>query len=576
MDRFSENPPPPSRMNIDRLIAYFSMEIALELEMPTYCGGLGILAGDTLRAAADSRLPVAAVSLLYRKGYFRQRLDAAGSQIEESCEWKIEDFLQELPPRTSVIISGRTVHLRAWQYDITGVKGGSVPVYLLDTDLPENSEWDRRITDHLYGGDEWYRLCQEIVMGIGGVRMLRELGHHKLARFHMNEGHASLLAMELLDEEALAAGRNTFNHEDIESVRSKCVFTTHTAVPAGHDVFPLDMVESALGRTEVSEMREIFCCGTGLNMTYLALNLSHYVNGVAKKHTEVSQRMFAGYKIHDVTNGIHAATWVCPSFQRLFDRYIPGWREDNFNLRHALSLPAAEVWDAHAEAKAAFLDRVNRETNAGMEANVLTFGFARRIADYKRADLLLYDLERLKSIARQAGAFQVVFAGKAHPGDAVGRETIRKIFRAIEALKGQVRIAYLTNYDWELARLMTAGVDVWLNTPLPPLEASGTSGMKAAVNGVPSLSILDGWWIEGCIEGTTGWAIGEASRTTDPAQITPYDAASLYEKIEHVVIPLYYNERDRFLDVMRHAIALNGAYFTTQRMLLQYVLSAYF
>ncbi len=563
-------------MNIDRLIAYFSMEIALELEMPTYCGGLGILAGDTLRAAADSRLPVAAVSLLYRKGYFRQRLDAAGSQIEESCEWKIEDFLQELPPRTSVIISGRTVHLRAWQYDITGVKGGSVPVYLLDTDLPENSEWDRRITDHLYGGDEWYRLCQEIVMGIGGVRMLRELGHHKLARFHMNEGHASLLAMELLDEEALAAGRNTFNHEDIESVRSKCVFTTHTAVPAGHDVFPLDMVESALGRTEVSEMREIFCCGTGLNMTYLALNLSHYVNGVAKKHTEVSQRMFAGYKIHDVTNGIHAATWVCPSFQRLFDRYIPGWREDNFNLRHALSLPAAEVWDAHAEAKAAFLDRVNRETNAGMEANVLTFGFARRIADYKRADLLLYDLERLKSIARQAGAFQVVFAGKAHPGDAVGRETIRKIFRAIEALKGQVRIAYLTNYDWELARLMTAGVDVWLNTPLPPLEASGTSGMKAAVNGVPSLSILDGWWIEGCIEGTTGWAIGEASRTTDPAQITPYDAASLYEKIEHVVIPLYYNERDRFLDVMRHAIALNGAYFTTQRMLLQYVLSAYF
>jgi starch phosphorylase len=326
----------------------------------------------------------------------------------------------------------------------------------------------------------------------------------------------------------------------------------------------------------MGEMREIFCCGGDLNMTYLALNLSHYINGVAKKHTEISQRMFAGYKIHDITNGIHAPTWVAPSFQRLYDRYSPGWREDNFNLRHALSFPAEEVWEAHAEAKAAFLDRVNRETNVGMEANVLTFGFARRIADYKRADLLLYDLERLKSIVRQAGAFQVIFAGKSHPGDPVGRETIRKIFRAIEALKGHVRITYLTNYDWELARLMTAGVDVWLNTPLPPLEASGTSGMKAAVNGVPSLSILDGWWIEGCIEGTTGWAIGEASRTSDPAQITPYDAASLYEKIEHVVIPLYYNERDRFLDVMRHAIALNGAYFTTQRMLLQYVLSAYF
>ena len=563
-------------MNTDRLIAYFSMEIALELEMPTYCGGRGILAGDTLRAAADSQLPVAAISLLHRKGYFFQRLDADGSQTEQSCEWKIENFLKELAPRASVVISGRTIYLRAWQYDVKGAKGGSVPVYLLDTDLPENSEWDRRITDHLYGGNEWYRLCQEIVMGIGGVRMLRELGHRNLTRYHMNEGHASLLAMELLDEEALAAGRETFNHDDVESVRRKCVFTTHTAVPAGHDRFPLDMVAAALGRTEVAEMREIFCCDGELNLTYLALNLSHYVNGVAKKHSEVSQRLFAGYKIHDITNGIHAPTWVAPSFQRLYDRYSPGWREDNFNLRHALSLPAEEVWEAHVEAKAALLDRVNRETNAGMEANVLTFGFARRIADYKRADLLLYDLERLKSIARQAGAFQVVFAGKAHPGDAVGRETIRKIFRAIEALKGHVRIAYLTNYDWELARLMTAGVDVWLNTPLPPLEASGTSGMKAAVNGVPSLSILDGWWIEGCIEGTTGWAIGSLSRSADPAQTTPLDAASLYEKIEHVVIPLYYNERDRFLDVMRHAIALNGAYFTTQRMLLQYVLSAYF
>jgi starch phosphorylase len=421
-------------MNTDRLIAYFSMEIALELEMPTYCGGLGILAGDTLRAAADSQLPVAAISLLHRKGYFCQRLAADGSQTEQSCEWPIEDFLRELPSRASVVISGRTVYLRAWEYHVKGAKGAIVPVYLLDTDLPENTEWDRRLTDHLYGGDSWYRLCQEIVMGIGGVRMLRELGHRNLTRFHMNEGHASLLAMELLDEEARAAGRENFNHDDVESVRRKCVFTTHTAVPAGHDMFPLDMVAAALGRTEVCEMREIFCCGGNLNMTYLALNLSHYVNGVAKKHTEVSQRMFAGYQIHDITNGVHVPTWVAPPFQRLYDRYSPGWREDNFNLRHALSLPASEVWEAHAEAKADLLDRVNRETNAGMEANVLTFGFARRVADYKRADLFLHDLERLKSIARQTGVFQVVYAGKAHPGDDVGKETIRKIFQAIEAL----------------------------------------------------------------------------------------------------------------------------------------------
>lgn len=563
-------------MNDDRLIAYFSMEIALELGMPTYCGGLGFLAGDMLRAAADGKLPVAGVSLLQRKGYFRQRLDDEGNQTEEPYDWKVEDFAKELAARTSVVIDNRTVHVRCWQYDIKGSKGGIVPVFLLDTNLPENSEWDRRITDHLYGGDDWYRLCQEIVLGIGGVRMLRELGCRHLARYHMNEGHASLLALELLDEQAREAGRVAFNHDDVEAVRRKCVFTTHTAVPAGHDKFPLEMVATALGRNDISEMQEIFCCGRQLNMTYLALNLSHYINGVAKKHSEISQRVFAGYKIDDITNGVHVPTWTSPSFQRLFDHYISGWREDNFNLRHALSLPVAEVWEAHAQAKTALLERVNRETKAGMDANVLTFGFARRIADYKRAELIFQDLERLKAISRQAGGFQLVIAGKAHPGDATGKEMIRRIFQAIHSLKGRIKIAYLTNYDWELARLMIPGVDVWLNTPLPPMEASGTSGMKAAVNGVPSLSIPDGWWIEGCIEGTTGWSIGGSVRDQDPSQAASMDAASLYEKMERVVIPMFYNERGRFIDVMRHCIALNGAFFSSQRMLLQYVLNAYF
>jgi starch phosphorylase len=336
------------------------------------------------------------------------------------------------------------------------------------------------------------------------------------------------------------------------------------------------MVTAALGRNEVMEMREIFCCGGELNMTYLALNLSHYINGVAKKHTEISQHMFAGYKIDDITNGVHAATWASPSFQHLFDRFIPGWKDDNFSLRYAHNLPQEDVWEAHAEAKALLLERVNRETSAGMEANILTFGFARRIADYKRAELLFHDLERLRSLARMEGGIQIILAGKAHPGDVAGRETIRAIFRAIQELKGQVRIAYLTNYDWELGRLMTAGVDVCLNTPLPPMEASGTSGMKAAVNGVPSLSILDGWWIEGCIEGITGWAVGSAGRPQDLSKCTALDAASLYEKMEQVVIPLYYHDRDRFIDVMRHAISLNAAFFNSQRMLLQYVLNAYF
>ena len=563
-------------MDSDRQIAYFSMEISLESGMPTYCGGLGFLAGDLLRAAADQGIAITGVSLLHRKGYFRQRLSADGSQSEEPCEWIVENFVKELPQRISVRIENRSVQVRAWQHEVIGTKGCRVPVYLLDTDLPENSPWDRGLTDHLYGGDPWYRLCQEIVLGIGGVRMLRALGHRQLVRYHMNEGHASLLAMELLDETAADAGRQRFNHDDVEAVRRKCVFTTHTPVPAGHDRFPIEMVTAALGRNEVSEMREIFCCGGELNMTYLALNLSHYINGVAKKHTEISQRMFADYKIDDITNGVHVSTWASLPFQRLFDRYIPGWKDDNFSLRYAHNLPSEEVWEAHAEAKATLLERVNRETGAGMEANVLTLGFARRIADYKRASLLFHDLERLRSLSRLEGGIQIVLAGKAHPGDTLGRETIQAIFRAIQELRGQIRIAYLTNYDWELGRLMTAGVDVWLNTPLPPKEASGTSGMKAAVNGVPSLSILDGWWIEGCIEGVTGWAIGGTGRTQDLSQTTALDASSLYEKMEKVVIPLYYHDRDRFIDVMRHAIALNGAFFNSQRMLLQYVLNAYF
>jgi starch phosphorylase len=563
-------------MKSDRLIAYFSMEIALEPAMPTYCGGLGVLAGDMLRAAADSDFSMSGVSLLHRKGYFRQRLAADGSQTEEPCEWRVERFLKELAPRVKVFIDGRAVHLRAWQYDVAGVSGGSVPVYLLDTNLPENSEWDRHITDHLYGGDRWYRICQEIILGIGGVRMLRALGHDQLVRFHMNEGHASLLALELLDEVAAAAGRAHFNHDDVEAVRRMCVFTTHTPVPAGHDKFPLEMVTAALGRSEMTEMREVFCCEGELNMTYLALNLSHYINGVAKKHSEISQRIFAGYKIEDITNGVHVRTWTSRPFQNLYDRHIPGWREDNFTLRAAHNLPVEEVWEAHAEAKATLLERVNRETGVGMEANVLTLGFARRIADYKRADLLFHDIERLKALARMEGGFQLIFAGKAHPGDPAGVATIRTIFQAIQALKGHVRIAYLTDYNWELGGLMTSGVDVWLNTPLPPKEASGTSGMKAAMNGVPSLSILDGWWIEGWIEGVTGWAIGDSERPRESGEITALDAASLYQKMERVVIPLFYNDRQRFMDVMRHAIALNGAFFTSQRMLLQYALKAYF
>lgn len=560
----------------DRSIAYFSMEIALEAGMPTYSGGLGVLAGDTIRSAADLRVPMVAVTLLHRKGYFYQRLDANGWQTEEAVEWAIGDFLEEVPGRVSLTLEGRTVSLRCWKYEVNGIGGFNVPVYFLDTDVSENSEWDRTLTHFLYGGDQRYRLCQEVVLGIGGVRMLRALGYYNIERFHMNEGHSSLLTLELLDEEARKAGRKTISRSDIELVRRRCVFTTHTPVPAGHDQFPLDLVARVLGRREVFDMKDVFCCENLLNMTFLGFNLSHYINGVAKKHGEVSRLMFAGYKIDAITNGVHAATWVSKPFQGLFDRYLPGWREDNFNLRYALKIPREDVWRAHAQAKERLIRHVNRSTNAGMDMDVLTIGFARRATTYKRGDLLFTDIERIKGISSKAGPFQVVYSGKAHPQDRGGKEVIKRIFDAKNLLRDHVRVVYLNNYDMELAKVIIPGVDVWLNTPQPPLEASGTSGMKAAMNGVPSLSVLDGWWIEGHIEGVTGWSIGENEMAIGESHDSSKDALYLYEKLERDIIPLFYRERDCFIDMMRYSIALNGSFFNTQRMLQQYVLKAYF
>jgi starch phosphorylase len=452
-----------------------------------------------------------------------------------------------------------------------------VPVYFLDTDLPENLDPDRTLTHFLYGGDPYYRLRQEIILGIGGVRMLRALGYDRIERFHMNEGHAAFLTLELLDEEARKAGRRSITPQDIELVREKCIFTTHTPVPAGHDRFSKDLVFHVLGkREEFSAMEGVFCCEDMINLTYLALNLSRYVNGVAKKHSEVSRLMFAGYHIDAITNGVHAATWVSKPFQDLFDRLIPGWREDNFSLRYALSLPPQEVWEAHMRSKRHLIQYVNRETNAGMDIDFLTIGFARRATAYKRAGLLLSDINRLKEIASKAGPFQVIYAGKAHPQDPGGKEIIQRILQARNSLIDRIKIAYIENYDMELGKLMTSGVDLWLNTPQPPLEASGTSGMKAALNGVPSLSILDGWWIEGHIEGITGWSIGEEKlreeKTPDPARA----ATSLYRKLEELILPLFYRDRDGFINVMQHCIALNGSFFNTQRMVQEYAMKAYF
>jgi starch phosphorylase len=558
------------------MIAYFSMEIGVDPMVPTYAGGLGVLAGDIVRAAADLGLPFVAVTLLHRKGYFRQRLDAAGRQRDEPIEWNVAAFLEPLPARATVMINGRAVVVRAWRRTVQGANGGAVPVLFLDTDVDENIPADRAISHFLYGGDASYRLTQEAVLGIGGVRMLRALGYGQIRRFHLNEGHSALLAMELVAERLRAGHHTTATEDDLDAVRRMCVFTTHTPVSAAHDQFPPDLAERVLGPTPMSQLMHRCCYGGALNMTYLALNFSHYVNGVAMRHGEVSRRMFAGYEIDAITNGVHAATWISPPFARLFDRHIPGWRGDNFSLRYAVSLPGHEVWAAHVAAKQRLLDLVNRSQTPPFDPSVLTLGFARRASAYKRADLILSDLGRLRAVTGLAGRLQIVFAGKAHPRDEEGKRVIERVFRAREALRDDIAIAYLEDYDMTQAAVLTAGSDVWLNTPQPPLEASGTSGMKAAMNGVPSLSVLDGWWLEGHVEGITGWAIGGDQRQSLERPVDhATHAAALYDVLERVVLPLFYQRREAFIDVMRYAIALNGSFFTAQRMLQEYVTKAY-
>jgi starch phosphorylase len=555
------------------VVGYFSMEVGLDSAMPTYSGGLGVLAGDTLRSAADLGVPLVGVTLLHRKGYFRQHLDAQGNQQESPSVWSPERFLEPLEPRISLTIEGREVRARAWRYLVKGVSGHLVPVYYLDTALDENSPWDQTLTDHLYGGDERYRLCQEALLGLGGVAMLRALGHDSVQLYHMNEGHSALLTLALLKEQIQGRDLSGATEEQKEAVRRRCVFTTHTPVPAGHDKFPMDLVRQVLGEERALALTAVGGCPNGtLNMTYLGLALSHYVNGVSMRHEEISSDMFPHYPINSVTNGVHAGTWTSPAFQELYDRHIPEWRDDNLYLRYAVGIPLDEIQRAHAEAKRALLTEVERRTGLRLRPTAMTLGFARRATAYKRTDLLFSDLDRLKSIASRVGPLQVVCGGKSHPMDQGGKAMIRRIFEAAAAVGDAVRVVYLEEYDMALAGYLCSGVDLWLNTPQKPHEASGTSGMKAALNGVPSLSILDGWWIEGHVEGMTGWSIDDDwEAESNPSK----EIATLYDKLEFVILPMFYGRPAAFAEVMRSAIALNASFFNAQRMMLQYLRNAY-
>jgi glycogen phosphorylase len=551
-------------------IAYFSMEIALRNEIPTYAGGLGILAGDTVRSAADLELPFVAVSLVSRAGYFRQEVDAQGRQVERLDPWEPARWARSLEAKVAVAIEGRPVWVSAWLYVLESQWGTRQPVLLLDTDLPENAAPDREITHYLYGGDDAYRLKQEIVLGIGGVRLLHALGF-EIRQYHMNEGHSALLGVELLRRHAYALGdvRPGEERYDVPRVRELCCFTTHTPVEAGHDRFSYELVSRLLNGSEPIELATLkrLAGNEALNMTRLALNLSEYVNGVAERHAEVSRKMFPGYKVHAITNGVHPFTWTCSSLRALYDRYVPSWcHEPELLVRVDGAIPDTALWDAHVQAKRALIERVRQTTGRVLAVDVPVLGFARRMTAYKRPDLLFTDLDRLRAIAREH-PFQIVLAGKAHPRDGGGKWLIEQVHAYARSLAEQIPVIYLPNYDFDMARALVAGADVWLNTPLPPLEASGTSGMKAAFNGVPNLSVLDGWWLEGCIEGRTGWAV-DANGNND-------DARSLYDKLQHTVLPLYYGDRPGWLQVMKGAISKNASYFNSHRMMRRYATEAY-
>jgi starch phosphorylase len=548
----------------ERKIAYFSMEIGLVNEIPTYAGGLGVLAGDTIRSSADLRLPLVAVTLVSKKGYFRQEITNHGRQIEHPQGWDPSKFMKLLPERAKMKIQDRDVKVKAWLYNVQSITGGVIPVLFLDTDVEGNTSEDKEITSFLYGGDERYRLKQEIVLGIGGVRILDVLGF-EIRKYHMNEGHSSLLALELLNRPEM----------DVEKVRELCIFTTHTSVEAGHDKFTYDLVKELMGETADLQVLKRFGGKERLNMTLFALNLSKYVNGVAKKHRDVSKEMFPSYEIQAITNGIHSYTWTYESFRKIYDRYLPGWANEPDLLVRVDGIPDEDVWKAHREAKKDLIDFVNKTIGINMDYDILTLGSARRVTGYKRVDLLFSDLEKLKKVNRKS-KIQVIFAGKAHPKDDSGKKLIEEIFGYIEKLKDDIRIAYLENYDMNLAIKIVSGADVWLNTPLRPLEASGTSGMKAAHNGVINFSVLDGWWIEGWIEGVTGWAIGphpDEQVSMEESRIRELD--DLYNKLEYIIIPMFYQRRDEWIRMMENSIGKIAYYFNSHRMMRRYVTEAY-
>ena len=550
------------------MIAYFAMEAGIEDRIPTYSGGLGALVGDTLYAFADLGIPTVCVTLLYRKGYVSQKLTPGGMQLDFDTAWDYKKILKPTRLYLDISFGDLDQKFTAWEYSLWGKE--EVKVFFLDANLPENDPEIRKLNDRLYGDDGIYRLRQELLLGIGGYRLLKALGYN-VSVYHINESHSAFLVVELLKE----LGSK-------EDVRKKCVFTTHTPVAVGHDRFPVGMVKQELKKYDHMDWDKEAEDGF-INLSRLALNYSEKVNAVSYKHMFVSANIFPecsitsqGYcKMDYVTNGVYHKRWIHQEIHGLLNEYLPGWDENHILLGQVYNVPSELLLKAHMKVKGELINLVNKLTDASFLDDVLTIGIARRITAYKRNNLILQDLERLKYIAEHKGEIQLLFAGKAHPKDGIGKEMIADIISRTKKLKeitNSVKIAFLENYSIETAKLMVAGSDVWLNVPKRPYEACGTSGMKAGMNGVLNFSIWDGWWLEGGIEGINGWGIGPRTKWDDLTESDDKeDLEDIYGKLSHIIIPTFYNREDEWVRMMKNSIATIGPYFNTYRMVNEYL-----
>ena len=523
-----------------------------------------MLAGDMAYSFADLGYPATFVTLLSRNGYTSQKLDASAGQLDAPEPWDLKELLSPTGAKATMEMWGKPQTVGAWEYKIKGKTETSI--LFLDVDYPENDKGVREATDRLYGGEPTDRLTQDIILGIGGYRVLKALGRD-VDMYHLNESHAALATIELLRD----AG-NT------EAARRKCAFTTHTPVAAGNDVFHVETVEGALRGYSWVDWREESSDGV-VSLSRLASKYSGVTSAVSMKHSFVAERVLGHDRIVYVTNGAYHRRWVHPELKKLYDQHLEGWEDTPSLLGGAVELPSEALTRAHAVAKWSLVTLVNLHHPRHFDESALTICIAKRFTGYKRNGMLLGDPEKLQRIAEKEGDLQVVYAGKTHPRDASAKGMLADILRKADLLNratGKVRVAVLENYDIDMAKVLIAGADVWLNNPKRPLEACGTSGIKAAMNGVLNLSVYDGWWLEGGIDGVNGWGVGKRADWSDLSDsVEGEDEASLYSKLSTSVLPTFYKERERWVDMQKRSIATVGPLFNSYRMVEEYVTRVY-